>query len=44
MLFKDKKNTSGKIKWVLPNGIGKCVYDVEVDNDIVKMAIRSILK
>lgn len=44
MLFKDKKNTSGKIKWVLPNGIGKCVYDVEVDGDIVKMAIRSILK
>ena len=44
MLFKDKKNTSGKIKWVLPNGIGKCVYDIEVNNDIVKRAIISVLK
>ena len=44
MLFKDKKNTGGKIKWVLPNRIGKCIYDVEVDNDIIKQAIMSILK
>ena len=44
MLFKDKKNTSGKIKWVLPKGIGKCIYDVEVDNDIIKQAIMSVLK
>lgn len=44
MLFKDKKNTGGKIKWVLPNRIGKCIYDVEVDNDIIKQAIKSILK
>lgn len=44
MLFKDKKNISQKIKWVLPEGIGNAVYDVEVDENIIKNAIKEVLK
>ncbi|MBR2141396.1 MAG: 3-dehydroquinate synthase [Rickettsiales bacterium] len=43
-IFKDKKNVSGKVKWVLPKTIGNSVFDVDVDENIVKMAIKSILK
>ena len=43
MLFKDKKNVSKKIKWVLPKNIGNFVFDVEVDENIIKKAIKEIL-
>lgn len=43
MLFKDKKNIAKKIKWVLPIGIGKSIYDVEIEENIIKKAIEEVL-
>ena len=44
MLFKDKKNISNKIKWVLPKNIGNSIFDVEVNENIIKNAIKEIIK
>lgn len=43
MLLKDKKNVAGKIKFVLPNAIGSCDFDIEIEEDIIKSAIERIL-
>ncbi|HSQ97569.1 MAG TPA: 3-dehydroquinate synthase [Rickettsiales bacterium] len=43
MLFKDKKNIAGKIKFVLANEIGSCDFDIEIEEDIIKSAIKNIL-
>ena len=43
MLFKDKKNLNKKIKWVLPNKIGNFQYNVDVNDNLIKEAINSIL-
>ncbi|WP_128331402.1 3-dehydroquinate synthase [Apibacter sp. HY039] len=37
----DKKNTNNEIKFVLLERIGKAVFDVTVDEDIVKQALRN---
>ena len=44
MLFKDKKTVGKKIKWVLPNGIGKYEFDVELNERIIKDGISSIVE
>ena len=44
ILFKDKKNIKKIIKWVLPNKIGKYTYDIEVNENIIKEAIKYILE
>ncbi|MBP9759438.1 3-dehydroquinate synthase [Candidatus Dojkabacteria bacterium] len=44
LILKDKKNDAGVIKWTLLNSIGKCEFDVIVeDMNIVDEAIRHIL-
>lgn len=40
----DKKNKKGKISWTLLQGIGKAVWNQEVENDVVKKALEFILK
>ena len=44
MLFRDKKNISNKIKWVLPNGIGRSIFDMDITENIIKNAIKEVLK
>ncbi len=43
-LFKDKKVVAGKVKFVLPNEIGNCSYDVELEENIIKDGIKIVLK
>lgn len=43
VILSDKKNLSGKIKWSLPKRIGKVLVNVEVPNDLVIKAIKSII-
>ena len=43
MILSDKKNLSGKINWSLPKRIGKVLINVEVPNDLVIKAIKSII-
>lgn len=44
LILKDKKNDAGVIKWSLLNSIGKCEFDVIVDDEnIIAEAIRHIL-
>lgn len=43
ILLKDKKNSFNKIKFVLPQRLGKCLFDVKVDESIIKEAIRFII-
>jgi len=37
---KDKKNKNGAIKMVLPTKIGKCKYDISVDEEIIKKCLK----
>ncbi|MDD2840682.1 MAG: 3-dehydroquinate synthase [Rickettsiales bacterium] len=43
ILLKDKKNSFNKIKLVLPQHLGKCLFDVEVEESIIKEGINFIL-
>ncbi len=43
-IFKDKKIVAGKVKFVLPEGIGSFDYDIELEKDIVKNGISFILE
>ena len=43
MILSDKKNSSGKINWSLPKRIGEVIVNVEVPNDLVIKAIKSII-
>lgn len=43
ILLKDKKNSFNKIKFVLPQRLGKCLFDVKVEESIIKEAIRFII-
>lgn len=39
----DKKNTHGKVKWVLLKHIGEAVYDQIVDNKVIREAMIQII-
>jgi 3-dehydroquinate synthase len=41
LMKQDKKNQGDKILFSLPNRIGHCLYNCEVEEDVVKNAIRS---
>ena len=41
---KDKKSVSGKIRFVLPEKIGKAKTGVEIDNKIILNTIKDFLK
>jgi len=43
IILSDKKNLSGKINWSLPQRIGKVLINVEVPDDLVVKAIKSII-
>ncbi len=43
-IFKDKKIVAGKVKFVLPEGIGSFNFDIELEKDIVKNGIGFILE
>lgn len=43
ILLKDKKNSFNKIKFVLPHNLGKCLFDIEVEESVIKEAINFIL-
>lgn len=40
----DKKNANGKVKWVLLKHIGEAVFDQEVDEQIVRKALKFIIQ
>jgi 3-dehydroquinate synthase len=40
LLVHDKKNSHGKINFVLIRDIGKPVYDIEVDNNLILKAFK----
>lgn len=42
-ILSDKKNSSGKVNWSLPKRIGKVLINVEVPDDLVVKAIKSII-
>ena len=44
IIKKDKKNQNGCIKMVLPTKIGKCKYDVCVEQEIIENCLMEILK
>lgn len=44
IMRKDKKNQKGEIKMVLPTKIGKCKYDVCVEQEIIENCLMEILK
>lgn len=39
----DKKNEDGKIKWTLLKKIGEAEFDIEVSNDLINQAIKSVI-
>lgn len=43
-IFNDKKNVDGKINFVLPKTIGNYIFDVVIDDYIIKEAIKSVLE
>jgi len=43
MILIDKKNSSGKINWSLPEKIGKVLINVNVQKNLVTKAVESIL-
>lgn len=42
-MFMDKKTVAGKIKFILPEGIGSCKYDIELNESVVKEGIDFVL-
>ena len=44
IMQKDKKNQKGCIKMVLPVKIGKCKYDIEVGQEVIRDCLKEILK
>jgi 3-dehydroquinate synthase len=43
MILNDKKNSSGKINWSLPKKIGKISININLPEDLIVKAIRSIM-
>ncbi len=39
----DKKNEHGKIKWTLLQKIGKAVFDVEIDKELIEKAVDYVI-
>lgn len=42
-LLSDKKNEGGNVKWTLLKELGKSVFDVEVEDNIVDEAVRYVM-
>ena len=43
LIYLDKKNYAGKVKWTLLNGIGNADYDCEVQESIVQQGINYVI-
>lgn len=43
LVKKDKKNVGGKIKWSLIKPLGECIFDVEVEDEIMIEAMNQVL-
>ncbi len=43
LIKKDKKNAFGQIKWTLLEQVGKAIYDVKADGELVRKAIEKVV-